>query len=89
MHTNYRLFVLTESDAVMVILSAGQQSSAAEDAPGNPCLLMAQRGGKVAVCGCSANPESFRQFTYGFAGRCEAPKLFLSVDGEFVGFGGW
>ena len=24
MHTNYRLFVLTESDAVMVILSAGQ-----------------------------------------------------------------
>jgi len=25
MHTNYRLFVLTESDAVMLILSAGQQ----------------------------------------------------------------
>ena len=24
MHTNYRLFVLTESDAVMLILSAGQ-----------------------------------------------------------------
>jgi hypothetical protein len=25
MHTNYRLFVLIESDAVMLILSAGQQ----------------------------------------------------------------
>ncbi len=25
MHTNYRLFVLFESDAVMLILSAGQQ----------------------------------------------------------------
>lgn len=24
MHTNYRLFVLTESDAVILILSAGQ-----------------------------------------------------------------
>ena len=27
MHTNYRLFVLIESDAVMLILSAGQQTS--------------------------------------------------------------
>jgi hypothetical protein len=25
MHTNYRLFVLTESDALILILSAGQQ----------------------------------------------------------------
>jgi len=29
MHTNYRLFVLTESDAVMLILSAGQQAGMA------------------------------------------------------------
>jgi hypothetical protein len=27
MHTNYRLFVLIESDAVMLILSAGQHKS--------------------------------------------------------------
>ena len=32
MHTNYRLFVLTESDAVMLILSAGQQPTASHEA---------------------------------------------------------
>ena len=35
MHTNYRLFVLTESDAVMVNLSAGQHG----DQPPSFCLV--------------------------------------------------
>jgi hypothetical protein len=33
MHTNYRLFVLTESDALVLILSARQQSGRAQPNP--------------------------------------------------------
>ena len=43
MHTNYRLFVLIESDAVMLILSAGQQEGIGrgDDRPASMCHIAA------------------------------------------------
>ena len=49
MHTNYRLFVLTESDTLILILSAGQHQATRKPARGNgdPQHLVVA----AAVCG--------------------------------------
>ena len=43
MHTNYRLFVLTESDALILILSAGQHLRAVQVLLGHTSIATTER----------------------------------------------